>query len=46
MTQKNECVRDKKQMLQTLFAAELFSKLSKVNQQIIIAQIKGLLSHE
>lgn len=31
--------------LNTILAAELFSKLSEENQQKIIAQIEALLSH-
>ncbi len=46
MSQENEDTRQAEQTLQTIFAAELFSKLSKPNQKTIIAQIEALLSRE
>lgn len=46
MSQENKDIKKSEQTLQTLFAAELFSKLQKADQQAIIAQIKALLSHE
>lgn len=46
MSQENGDTRNTEQTLQTLFAAELFSKLSKPDQKTIIAQIEALLSRE
>jgi hypothetical protein len=44
MSQENEDTRKSEQTLQTLFAAELFSKLPQADKQAIIAQIEALLS--
>lgn len=46
MSQKGEDTQKSEQTLQTIFAAELFSKLSKPDQKAIIAQIEALLSRE
>lgn len=46
MRQENEDTHKSEQTLQTIFAAELFSKLSKPDQKTIIAQIEALLSRE
>ncbi len=46
MSQGNEDAPKSEQTLQTIFAAELFSKLSKPDQKAIIAQIEALLSRE
>lgn len=43
---KNEKTGEVQADLKTIFAAELFSKLSKENQDVIIEQIKALLSRE
>ncbi len=46
MSQENKDTQKSEQTLQTIFAAELFSKLSNADQQAVIAQIKALLSRE
>lgn len=44
MSLENKDTQKPEQTLQTIFAAELFSKLSHTDQQVIIDQIKALLS--
>lgn len=46
MSLESENTQKSERTLQTIFAAELFSKLSNTDQQAIIAQIKALLSRE
>lgn len=46
MGQENKDAKKSEQTLQTIFVAELFSKLSKTDQKAIIAQIEVLLSRE
>ncbi|MCM1439201.1 MAG: hypothetical protein NC131_08365 [Roseburia sp.] len=46
MTQERNDQAVVRPSLKTIFAAELFSKLSDEDQDIIIAQIEALLLHE
>lgn len=45
MEQKKTAVQELP-FLKTILAAELFSKLSELEQDMILSQLKALLSHE